>query len=143
MSSPKITRRSLPPISRPATPQPPTEQAPAEPARRVPPIALAVASLYRAQGPEATARSAGQALFDLTLSDPNGYVGSLRRFGTLLHSRLLTPSGGPSQWTETMTLRLASESLVRSDPLLMAAALARLTTIALFTEGTLRATQED
>ena len=138
MSS-KTSHRSRPLTSPPLQTQP---QPVVLPPKHTPQVVTATVAVLRAMGPEATARAAGQALFDLTIIDPHSYVGGLTTFGNLLHSRLLRPDGGPTPYLETLVTRLAKHSMLQSDPPMLASLAARITTFLLFAEGTLAA-QED
>lgn len=88
------------------------------------------------------ARSAGQALYDLAISDVDRVIGSRERFGTLLYDRYIL-KGEPTPHFFRVWDNLHPISMVRDAEVSFAASMARVAAVELLADGTLNADQKD
>ena len=91
-------------------------------------------------GPMGLARSAGQALYDLAISNVDGFIGSRERFGTLLYDRYIE-KGEPTPHFFRVWENLYPHSMVRDAEVSFAASMARVAAVELMADGSLNADQ--
>lgn len=86
------------------------------------------------------ARSAGQALYDLAISNVDGMIGSRERFGTLLYDRYIEKDE-PTPHFFRVWKNLYPHSMVRDAEVSFAASMARVAAVELMADGSLNADQ--
>jgi len=88
------------------------------------------------------ARSAGQILFDLAISDIDELVGSRERFGSLIYSFYIDKDQ-PTKNFFRIWKNTHEHSMVRDNPITFTSTMARIATIEMLGNGTLHANQTD
>ena len=88
------------------------------------------------------ARSAGQILYDLAISDIDGLVGSRERFGSLIYSFYIEKDQ-PTKNFFRIWDNIHKHSMVKNNSVTFVATMARLATVEMLGSGTIHANQTD
>lgn len=88
------------------------------------------------------ARSAGQVLFDLAVSNIDDLVQSNERFGSLIYSKMVDKDQ-PTKFFFSVWENLYPVSMLRDNSISFAASMARIATVFLLAEGDFNASKKD
>ena len=88
------------------------------------------------------ARSAGQVLFDLAISDIDSVVGTRERFGALIYSYFIEKDQPTKNFFRVWD-SIYKHSMVKHNPISFVATMGRVATVEMLGGGTLHENQKD
>lgn len=124
-SSTKIVPNLQAPTSQPTMiPQPPED-----------PLLTATLACLAAMDPMFMARSGGQILYDIVLSNPTEVIGGPENLGRMLKFLLINPDGTVNKDFYPLISRYIKDSLVGRDPVSCCQGICKIITLQLYASG--------